>query len=861
MSKSQLQEWLLENSGFIAQYRALVMDSVARQFTNLERNSEAKHDWDYLLICASLMAQSDQEECQDVALRIAQYCIQHHGDTKYLDAAAAVLDSLANTPAIQLAERRRLISEHFQERLPYPLFLDWTRRSIEYSVALSDDRFLNVNRFQKQFWNDATVCDWVSLSAPTSAGKSYIVAQWIGEYLRKNAHSQVLYIVPTRALIQQVERDLLEVFAKKNIAGVSVVTLPLRSSIEAGQSTVMVFTQERFHILLAERISGVSIDLLIIDEAHKIGDNYRGVLLQQAIEVSIYYNPQCKVVFASPMTGNPEVLLEDAPDTVSTAEISREDTMVNQNLLWATEVSGRSKVWNLELILPVDTLPLGTFSLPARPTPESKRLPFVAYALGNSVGGNVIYVNGAADAEKAAKQLYDLLGPPVDPLDSEISDLLEVIEKTVHREYSLCDVLRRRIAFHYGNIPLLIRSEIERLFRCNKIRYLICTSTLLEGVNMPCQSLFVRGPTKGRGRPLTSGDFWNLAGRAGRWGKEFQGNIVCVDARQVEVWKGPAPRLRKRFQICRTADQVINKDDALLSFIDAGTPRDIARTEPNLEYVFSYLVSVHLRNGSIESAAWAGRFPARLIATLGEKIAEVVEGLSTPHDVVLRNPGISPIAMDSLLSYFKNRTEVRRENLEGLLPVPAESETAWKQYIQILHRINRHLGKDVFGRGNRVKQLALLVVDWMRGYPLARMISNRVRHYGRDGLATIIRSTMKDVEEIARFQAPKFLSCYVDLLRVYLEGIDRHDLLERVFDLNVLLEFGVSQKTQLALMGLGLSRTSTIALSELITADNLTEAECLAWLRENDWMTRDLPALVKREIGGVLEMHSSTACS
>jgi len=159
----------------------------------------------------------------------------------------------------------------------------------------------------------------------------------------------------------------------------------------------------------------------------------------------------------------------------------------------------------------------------------------------------------------------------------------------------------------------------------------------------------------------------------------------------------------------------------------------------------------------------------------------------------------------------------------------------------------------VFGRRNRVRQLALLIVDWMRGYPLARIISSRERYYGSDDVAGLIRNTMKDVEEIERFQAPKYLTCYVDLLRVYLQRMDRNDLVERLFELNILLEFGVSQTTQLSLMGLGLSRSSAIALSELITDDSLNEADCLRWLEEQNWMTQDMPALIKREVADLLK--------
>jgi len=824
MSKTDLQKWLLKNDGFQEQYRRVVIDSVANQFPALNRpSSNEEHNWGYLLMCASLLAQSEDGVCQDVSLRIAQFCLQQNGMTAtYKDAAAVILDILANQPAINLAEARNLIENSFADRLPFPMLQDWTRRSIENVVTLSDSRTLSVNHFQRRFWEQTKKKNWISMSAPTSSGKSFILAQWLADYLRSSPNATIVYLVPTRALIQQVQQDIEHLLNTEHIESVSITTLPLQSAYKSGVANVFVFTQERFHILLGERGANLHVDLLVVDEAQKIGDNYRGV----------------------------------PPGGVMSGDIVSEDTMVNQNLLWVSQVNGRPMEWDVELILEGNPERIGQIKLPSRPSPNSKRLPFVAFTLGSREGGNVIYVNGAADAEKAAKQLYDLLGNDADiPADQEIKDLADLIRKTIHRQYSLSNVLQRGVAFHYGNIPLLVRTEIERLFRANKIKYLVCTSTLIEGINMPCQSIFARGPTKGRGKPMTPSDFWNLAGRAGRWGKEFQGNVICVDAKRDNVWKNGAPTRKAKFRITRTTDDVLSDVDALLGYIENGAPRDEAGKKPNLEYVFSYLMSSNILNGSISDALWAHRFPAEVVQRINILLEERSQSLSTPNDVILRNPGISPLAMDGLLDYFQNRTENRSEPVEGLLPAPPESEDAVNEYAKILHRINRHLG-DVFGRGNRVRQLALLIVNWMQGYPLARIISSREQHYGSDNLAGLIRNSMKDVEEFARFQAPKFLACYVDLLRVYMERIDRQDLIDRLFELNVLLEFGVSQKTQLSLVGIGLSRSSAIALSELISDDSMTEEACLTWLQENDWMTHDMAALIKREIRTVLDGKS-----
>ena len=55
------------------------------------------------------------------------------------------------------------------------------------------------------------------------------------------------------------------------------------------------------------------------------------------------------------------------------------------------------------------TTQLGEFKLKHRSTKTSDRLPIIAFELANGRSGNLIYVNGAADAEKAAIQLKSLI--------------------------------------------------------------------------------------------------------------------------------------------------------------------------------------------------------------------------------------------------------------------------------------------------------------------------------------------------------------------------------------------------------------------------------------------------------------------
>ena len=53
----------------------------------------------------------------------------------------------------------------------------------------------------------------------------------------------------------------------------------------------------------------------------------------------------------------------------------------------------------------------------------------------------------------------------------------------------------------------------------------------------------------------------------------------------------------------------------------------------------------------------------------------------------------------------------------------------------------------------------------------------------------------------------------------------------------------------------GLSKTSALALAELMAADSLTEEEYAARLADSAWEDLELPALVKREIRTALRFH------
>src|SRR5690606_10823808 len=143
-------------------------------------------------------------------------------------------------------------------------------------------------------------------SAPTASGKTFLVLQWLIDQLIAGESQVAVYLAPTRALVSEIETNLKALLGYTELIEVSSLPLPdkYKAAQAGGPPLILVFTQERLHLLANVLGDGLSIDLLIVDEAHKIGDNQRGVILQDAIERATRGNPKIKAVFISPATQN-----------------------------------------------------------------------------------------------------------------------------------------------------------------------------------------------------------------------------------------------------------------------------------------------------------------------------------------------------------------------------------------------------------------------------------------------------------------------------------------------------------------------------------------------------------------------------
>ncbi|ROT46748.1 DEAD/DEAH box helicase [Pusillimonas sp. NJUB218] len=854
MSLADLQSWLLQE-GVRDDLDAITRLTVRHELDNLAPDPSAPSataiDWPRLLLAGSILARSDQRHDQEAALRIATAAISLTDGQALNDAGAVLLGKLSNFRAIALATNRGLLTADLDGRLGVGLRLEAQRREMDRSILVqSSGAWLQVNDFQQRFWSNAGGERWLSASAPTASGKTFLVLQWLIDQVIAREARVAVYLAPTRALVSEIETSLKRLLGNTEEIEVSSLPLPdkYRVARAGGARVILVFTQERLHFLANVLSDVLSIDLLIVDEAHKIGDNQRGVILQDAIERATRANPKLKAVFISPATQNPEELLTDAPDGVQTVAVDSDFSTVLQNLMVATQVPRKSKLWTLTLRQEGATLPVGTLQLASTPDGLKKRLAFIAAAVGER-GGTLVYTNGAGEAEEVADLISQLV-PKLRPVDSELLELAELARKGVHQDFRLAPLVERGVAFHYGNMPSLLRLEIERLFRSGKIRFLVCTSTLIEGVNLSCRTIVVRGPRKGKGHPMEPHDFWNLAGRAGRWGDEFQGNIICIDPEDTQAWPSGVPS-RARYPIKRESDAVLDLGDGMADYLSERGLSDISSIEDTdkFEQVGAYLLTTFMRLGSISAASLSKRHDAASIAKLDQALGALAAQIEIDVDLAARHPGVSAVGLQRLLEAFRSYGG----DVENLLLAEVASNDSYDRFITIMGRINKHMFL-AFTPESRIRLYALIIFKWLKGYSLAKIIRDSIEWHQNTArsfkLPDLIRGTMELVEQIARFRAPKYLSAYMDVLHLHLREIGREDLIDDGLDIGTQLEFGVSSTTLLSLMELGLSRMSAVVLYEKIARDDLSREECVAWIAERvgQLQTMDVPAIIIREV-------------
>ena len=751
-------------------------------------------------------------------------------------ALRVVLARLGNFPALDTREDVGRAAAD----LPLDLAIEEMALSDQRRVFLRDRPAL-LTSFQHDLWSMLGEGRSVAVAAPTSAGKSFILQGHLARVFEEAGERIVVYLVPTRALIAQVARDLADLFFGTEGAP-EIVTVPLDGDQPLPKRAIFVMTQERTQLMLAAH-PDMSAGIVIVDEAHSIADQGRGILLQWVVDDLLRRRADAQLLFASPGIRNLDVFgrtfgLESVETLPST------EPTVAQNFLIVRVTSSRQGEFSVSSIEPggEETL-VGEFAIGQTIATKKERLVHISAALSRGAP-TIVYANGAAEAEDLAIQLAELFADrETTPRREAVAQL---VAQSVHPSYVLAAAVQRGVGFHYSNMPTQVRQAVEDAFADGAIDFLVCTSTLLQGVNLPARNVFMCKPEKGRQRPLEGTDFWNLAGRAGRLRREFQGNIFLID---YDEWKAkPLDQERDSEIVPALQDGVTQRLEDLVATM-ADEDGDVRKPDGDLETLFIRLLDDHSRGElpTTLSRLTAAGVPSTSVERVQVALDEVAEVLTLPVEVMRQSPNLSPHRQQSLHAALRAAAGTDKASVRALIPAHPRESGAYASYASLLRLCHTHLLGLPPSHGSH-RYHALMAVFWMSGDPLPKIIESAINYDKKKSSRTIIRSTLETIEKVIRFEVVRLMSCYCAVLLQVLDEIGLSEMAGSVPPISLYLEVGASDRTMISFMGLGLSRVAAAILNDAAVNKNMTIAEARAWLREATLDAYELSPLLVEEI-------------
>ncbi len=204
--------------------------------------------------------------------------------------------------------------------------------------------------------------------------------------------------------------------------------------------------------------------------------------------------------------------------------------------------------------------------MPARPAGLKKRLAFIAAAAGGERGGTLVYANGAAESEDVAGLISQLLPVPRER-DKELAALADLARDGVHQKYLLAPLVERGCGFSLRQHALSSSTRGGATFPCRQDSLSCLHLDAHRGSQSFLPHNCIAGAPERARPPYGSTRLLEPCRSAGRWGNEFQGNIICIDPENHDAWPGGVPT-RKRYSIKRESDAVMELGDSLVNYLD-----------------------------------------------------------------------------------------------------------------------------------------------------------------------------------------------------------------------------------------------------------------------------------------------------
>jgi len=784
----------------------------------LFNNTNIKYDGGFIILLkyADLLSLSKDEKHQNIAQQIIILMTQLFPEnTEVKIYKECIYKNVSNFANLKLIKEKGELAEsdfEFLRDISFYAHLEKNRLNEEDDIFLFDT--------QKKLLKELENNQFFSFSAPTSMGKTFIILNHIKKLIQNNRKENFAIIVPTRALLNEIANKIILDFNEiLNEFNYSVVTTT--ATITNNKNFIAVLTPERLYYSLL-KTPEIKFNQIFIDEAHKISEkDKRSIIYYKILDMIKNMQEKINIYFSSPVIPNPDIYLELTNFFMMGQSNGRAYIFspVVQNKIYIDFIEQKVKYLNT----------LSNEFVNCCNISESIKNKFDALVMLGKNKCNLIYVSSASKAVEYANELYKIFNTDGknNIIDSELEKTAKFVETMIHKEYYLAKFIRQGIAYHIGALPAQIRIKIEKLVKDKLIKYCFCTSTLLEGVNVPADNLFILNHQKGRAN-LSIIDTLNLIGRAGRVTLNEFGNVFFLanDSKYKNyvdnVLQKSAPKQELLPQEAIGQKQKKYIIDRLLqgktNLLDTGEKyADKKFTQATYEYATiclnMLLHDICNKNESyILKAFRKGHLTPQNIVDIRKKFEDIV----TKNDDV----NISAIQKNSLYKRISNSNINYPENMEynDCLAFLKELSTIFQWEIY---------ERETLGKGKKLNYYAVILLSWINGKGIHEIVRQTLDHYERNNSTImtydtgrekveydgsqkhkniVINEMLNDVEQIINFKfSMYFLRFSEAIMKV-------RDIKNVPNDWYEYIEYGTNNKIVIKLQKHGLTREFALEL-------------------------------------------------
>lgn len=370
--------------------------------------------------------------------------------------------------------------------------------SIIYNaLSMSElDESISLHPEQQKILNEIEKNEALIVSAPTSFGKTFCIFEYIAKYKPRN----VVLIVPTLALVDEYRKKIIKKYKEKFKDYKVYSNIDEEKQYDFTRKNIFILThdrvvQEATYMLIKE------IDFLVIDEVYKLEKDIKDdrVLV---LNMAYYYMAKIakKYVLLAPFIKNvyDTELLEKKPVLYS----SNYSPVVNE-VITCEIINDKDRELECKNILDK----IGN---------EEKTLIYFP-----TVTGIYSYIKNVISKENI-----------IEDIDDSIKFFIDWAKEEIHEEWGLIKALERGYLVHNGQLPIGTRMfQMNFYENSNVYNRLLCTSTLLEGVNTNAKNIIITRPSRTQNdekEKFSAFDFYNLVGRTGRLYEHFLGKAYYI---------------------------------------------------------------------------------------------------------------------------------------------------------------------------------------------------------------------------------------------------------------------------------------------------------------------------------------------